>query len=293
MNNYAYISLISSNGYIYPAIEMMTSWKRVHSKYPFYLMVTEDISEENCKILSFLGYKLIHINEYIPKTYLENFNKIQSGDLSMDSGKYSFHDNTATGSGWRHAFSKLLIWKFIEFDKVCWLDLDILIFKNIDDVFNYQTPAWLEPNEDNYVFSQMFVVKPNLEIFNQLIEYADQYQNPYEWHQVLFTDECVLNSFWEKQRQHILKSDSIPLLYSYPLDKTNTNYKNVLNVFLELRGVHLTEQVKPWVGGLQYVRDFTPDWFIGSFIWQYYIHLLNQGIKELNSVGFQIKKIDW
>ena len=63
MNKYAYVSLLGTNSYIGAAVVMMETWKKLNSKYPFYLLVTEAISQENKDLVSFLGYKVIEIEE--------------------------------------------------------------------------------------------------------------------------------------------------------------------------------------------------------------------------------------
>ena len=63
----AYVSLLSSNNYIYAAIALMYSWKNTYSKYPFVLLVTKDISEANKNIARAIGYQVIEIDEFVPK----------------------------------------------------------------------------------------------------------------------------------------------------------------------------------------------------------------------------------
>ena len=53
MNNNAYITLLSTNNYLYGCIGLMYSWKATNSKYPFYCVVTEDITKENIMIYFF------------------------------------------------------------------------------------------------------------------------------------------------------------------------------------------------------------------------------------------------
>ena len=104
MNNYAYVSLIGTNNYIYPAICLMTSWKRTNPKYPFYIMVTKDITQDNRDILCALGYKIIDIDEYVPTNYQETL-----ANSEVDEKEGSLHGRTAQDNGWRHAYSKLIV----------------------------------------------------------------------------------------------------------------------------------------------------------------------------------------
>ena len=78
MSNNAYITLMSTNNYIYGCIGLMYSWKNTNPKYPFYCVVTKDITKENIKILEAIGYKVIIDDLYIPKSYYETLLKYEN-----------------------------------------------------------------------------------------------------------------------------------------------------------------------------------------------------------------------
>ena len=77
MSNNAYITLLSTNNYLYGCIGLMYSWKATNPKYPFYCIVTEDITEYNIQILEAIGYKIIREKRYIPNSYLEKLKKYE------------------------------------------------------------------------------------------------------------------------------------------------------------------------------------------------------------------------
>lgn len=284
MGNYAYVSLIGTNNYIYPAICLMTSWKRTDPKYPFYIMVTKDITAENRKILSTLGYRLIDIDEYVPTNYQNTLNNSPINDKEL-----SLHGGAHQDNGWRHAYSKLMIWNLTQFDKLCWLDLDIMVWHNIDDVFDYPATCWLEGDRNKYIYSQLMLVEPNKEIFNLLIDYCNNYTRTDEGY-TLYTDEMVLASFFEHSRKNAVKT--IPLTYCYQLNQTDTVVSPIIRDFPHIRAVHLSVQQKPWIYGKKWVENFNIEWYISRFMWIYYIDILNEGIEELNEKGFNIQKVD-
>ena len=77
MNNNAYITLLSTNNYLYACIGLMYSWKSTNSKYPFYCVVTDDISETNIKILEEIGYRIIRDKSYIPESYYKTLKECE------------------------------------------------------------------------------------------------------------------------------------------------------------------------------------------------------------------------
>jgi len=278
MKNYAYISLIATNNYIGAAITMMEAWKQTKSEYPFYLMVTENITSENRNILEVLGYKLINIEEWRPTIYDKQKSSITNNDVLL------WHGTDKESRGWQHVFSKLLCWNLTQFDRVCFIDIDVLLFKNIDDVFDLVTPAWLGPDVNGFSASQIFVIEPNKTVFNKLIEFAENMKGN---DQILFTDEEILHNFFKTEVEF---NKTIPLTYIYNWDRCSTDFTFIEDSF-NIRGIHMTGTDKPWLHNRDYVKNFTIEWYPAAFIWNYYISIYNLGVTKLNQKGFNLPLI--
>lgn len=278
MKNYAYVSLIATNNYIGAAITMMEAWKQTKPAYPFYLMVTENITAENRTILEVLGYKLLDINEWRPPVY-----DAQKANIT-DEGVLLWHGKDRETRGWQHVFSKLLCWSLIQFDRVCYLDIDILLFKNIDDVFDLIPPAWLGPDVNGFSASQIFMIEPNITVFNKLIEFATNFEGNKD---ILFTDEGILHKFFKEDVEF---NKTIPLTYIYNWDRCCTDYTFVEDSF-KIRGIHMTGTDKPWLHNREYVANFGVEWYPAAFIWNYYISIYNRGVLKLNQKGFDLPYI--
>ncbi len=52
MENYSYISLLTNDTYIYGILLLNESLKKVKSKYPLNILITEDVSEASREILN-------------------------------------------------------------------------------------------------------------------------------------------------------------------------------------------------------------------------------------------------
>ena len=79
---------------------------------------------------------------------------------------------------WKYTFDKLNIFKLTEYEKIVYLDTDILILKNIDHLFQLEpiTLASDMPYNIDTYNSGVMVVKPNIEDFNHLKEIVNDYE---------------------------------------------------------------------------------------------------------------------
>ena len=87
------------------------------------------------------------------------------------------------------------------------------------------------------------LVKPNQEIFNLLIKYCDNYERNDNQGYVLYTDEMVLEGFFNEERKNAIHK--IPLTYCYQLNQTDITDSPIIRDFPLIRAVHLSVQEKP------------------------------------------------
>lgn len=283
MKNYAYVSLLATDNYIGAAITLMECWKDLNSPYPFYMMVTENISSEKIEMLKVLGFHVIHIHEWQPKEYVR-----LKEEAKNDKETVSWHGTDVFSNGWQHIFSKLLIWNLTQFDKVCWVDLDILFFRNIDDVFDLPSPTFLEPDANDYVASQLIVVEPNTILFNKLKEYGDKFIPTEATGHTIFTDEDIIHSFFKTEIENC--QHFIPLSYSYAWNRCSVALE-FMQYAHKLHGVHITGPAKPWLLGNAYIQNFSGQWYPAKAIWSYYVSCYNIGAKKLIAKGFKNLKV--
>jgi len=78
---------------------------------------------------------------------------------------------------WEGAYQKLQVWRLTQFKKVVWLDLDGLLFNNLDSLF-HEKGTWMQ--EDNFegggksskACSGLMVINPSKRIFYEMLGYA-------------------------------------------------------------------------------------------------------------------------
>jgi len=109
----AYVTILSDNSYINGVVVLDRSLKCVNSKYPLYCIITEEVSEENRKVLSDLNIKIIEKDILIPKGQTED-NKVDVVESLLQSG-------------WHKALVKLHIFGLTQFKKIVYIDSDIIV----------------------------------------------------------------------------------------------------------------------------------------------------------------------
>ena len=194
MNNYAYFTLLCTNNYLYSCIGLIYSWKKTNPKYPFYCIVTENITEENVSILEKIGYNVIKEKEYIPALYIKTLKQFENEGIAERAS------SDVTKNGWQHAWTKFLLFKQIQFDKILYIDADSYIIQNLDDMFEKEGGSHLTNYYSRFIqkpefWGAFFLIQPNIETFNKLndfVEHNATYVHPVTHKVCLYNDAEVL-----------------------------------------------------------------------------------------------------
>ena len=128
---YAYVALVygTEAGYCIEAAVLAHSLKKTKTKYALLLMHTNDVSQEWLTVLAESGWDLR------PVEYIYPGNRSTPEHLR---GKRLYK-----GGRFSAVFTKLWCLTYTEFDKVLFLDTDLLVRRPIDHLFNRQAPAAL------------------------------------------------------------------------------------------------------------------------------------------------------
>ena len=120
-SQYAFVSTLfgSKVGYCIDALVLGEALRTHHTKYPYILLITDDVPDQWKSVLSKVGWELRSV-EYL------------NGD------HFYCHGSRGRFSG---VFTKLHALNLIEFDKIVLLDLDLLVRESIDDLFDRPTPS--------------------------------------------------------------------------------------------------------------------------------------------------------
>lgn len=152
----AYATLLSSDDYLPGVLGLKYSLEISNATYPFFVIVTDNLSKET---LNSLKEKKINYYFFPTRSY-------------------------KTTNIWSKTINKFYIFFLTQYDKILFLDADIIVLKNIDNLFLNKTPCFINLANDsfqrksiikkgeliNYSFrGGTFLITPNREDFNKLI----------------------------------------------------------------------------------------------------------------------------
>ncbi len=237
--NESYITLLNNDDYLIGTLSLNESLKQVKSKYPLVVAITNNVSEKS-------------------KQILDN-NKINTVEIEkMELPKLIKEKNLAGSfSHWNNTFDKLKIFELIQFDKLVFLDSDMYIRKNIDNLFKLNNLSAVidrpEPNiQENYkkLTSGLMVIKPQLgyiEKFMDIIKYIMLKKDT-------LGDQDVLQEYdqnWqEKEELHLDVSYNTFFIYLDYYIKIN-NYQ-----LKDIAVIHFILNKKPWSFNKQNVEKY-------------------------------------
>lgn len=199
--NYSYVSLLTNDSYSYGIVLLVESMKAVKTKYPLHVLVTKNVSNAVLELLNQLENVTYEIVDYIPITEeIYEFNKKKNPALAVT---------------WKNCWTKFRIFNLIQFDKIVFLDADIMLMKNLDHLFTkkHMTAALdgeyfnLWPGWDHFN-SGCLVVEPSQEEFNNILKYAQSLKKE-DLPDYVFADQELLNFYYkdwpQKKELHLNK----------------------------------------------------------------------------------------
>ena len=198
---YSYVTLLTNDDYVYGVALLVESMKRVETKYPLHVLITDGVSLATQEILKQLGvsFQLVETISIPDKLHERNM-KIAPG----------------TATVWHDCWTKFHIFNLIQFDKIIFLDADLLILKNLDHLFDkpHMTAAldgeyfglwegWPHFN------SGCMVIEPSQELFEDIQTFGKNLTNeqlandPFLYNYVV-ADQELLNLYykdWPQQKE--------------------------------------------------------------------------------------------
>ncbi|KAG8472646.1 hypothetical protein CXB51_034538 [Gossypium anomalum] len=149
----AYVTFLAGNGdYVKGVVGLAKGLRKVNSKYPLVVALLPDVPEDHRKILVDQGCIIREIEPVYPP---ENQTQFAMAYYVIN-------------------YSKLRIWEFVEYSKMIYLDGDIQVFDNIDNLFDM---------EDGYFYAVMdcFCEKTWSHTPQYKIDYCQQCPDKVQW----------------------------------------------------------------------------------------------------------------
>lgn len=118
MKNYAYVTLLTNDAYAPMAVALFLCNKLVKSDYPLYCIVTPEVSQKVLEAFDKIGFNyFLRPNFPVPQNIID-----------INNSKYYYPK-------WAPCFNKFWLFE-LPFDKVIYLDSDLFVVKNIDELFD-------------------------------------------------------------------------------------------------------------------------------------------------------------
>jgi alpha-N-acetylglucosamine transferase len=148
-----------------------------------------------------------------------------------------------------YTYTKLHVFNYVEFDRIIFLDSDLIVIKSIDHLFDQVksdfaacacTPYW-----EDVFNSGVMVIKPDQKTFKDLMAKKD----------VLSTydgsDQGFLNSYFRDWKKLGIKYNAGKRIYSEQREKWEQIDKHVIHFVGD----------KPWLGGEEGYQELEQLWF--------------------------------
>ena len=164
MKNYSYVTCLLDDSYVYGVMLLYKTMQKVNTQYPLNVLVTKEVSAPTIEILKQLGlsYKYIDIIETPENIYQHNL-KISPRMAGI----------------WKYCWTKLSVYDQTQWDKIVFLDCDVMIMKNLDHLFDM--PNGTAPMDGEYsniwpgrphFNNGCVVIEPNHEVFEDIFQFA-------------------------------------------------------------------------------------------------------------------------
>lgn len=176
-----YVCVLASDNYLDGCLVLNENLKHLNARYGLLCLINEEISSDTRKVLDDFG---------IEYKELEKVNY----DVDYDGFVQPY---------FKHTFNKLSVFNLTEYSKIVYLDLDLLILENVDDLFDYSGLAMAkdEPFTELYN-SGVMVIEPNEDDYKGLISTMKEKMND----QAKIGDQNIINEYFSGKINNLPQS---------------------------------------------------------------------------------------
>jgi glycogenin glucosyltransferase len=136
-------------------------------------------------------------------------------------------------------FTKLSCWKLTQFDKCVFLDADVLVVQNCDDLFDWdELSAAPDVGWPDCFNSGVFVFKPNLQTYSNLLKFASE-RGSFDG-----GDQGLLNLYFADWRTNAARR--LPFIYNTSISTVYSYLPAFKQFQKEIKIIHFLGPFKPW-----------------------------------------------
>jgi lipopolysaccharide biosynthesis glycosyltransferase len=228
--NAAFVTFLGTEDFLPGVLALKNSLFCFNNKFPLVIMVTSDISENTIQMLRLLDSQIV-IVDHIKNPY-----------HSSDDPR-----------GFNHMYTKLRVFELVTYDKLVYLDSDMIVCNNIEELFTLpsmsavaagsllaRNASWTNLN------AGFLVIEPSIELFSRMIFSVDKLKSKDG------SDQGFLHSFFpEWQTETILHADhryNVPFTYlNEYCNNFNFNFSYIRKKLeTNISILHFWGEIKPW-----------------------------------------------
>lgn len=218
----AFITVLATDNYLFGVLVLYKSLIKSNSIYQLHVCVTENLSSFTLDVLNHFNIKTINVKRRdSPK--MPPFNK------------------------WKATYTKLELFKLVQYSKIVYLDADMYVLHNIDHLFNkphmsaVYAGCWAISDKRNFN-SGLLVLEPSLHDYNNLIHISETQGD------ICQGDQNVMQKYytnWPSQKE--LHLDHSYNLFSSHVPYTKNKYY-FFNKSNKLNPIYVIHYIcpKPW-----------------------------------------------
>ncbi len=140
-----YLTVVTTDDYAVGALALWESLRQTHPAYGFVVVITRQVSDECERSLQRIGLTTLRIDQHLQRS--------NAGDGALKH--------------WNNTFGKLLVFELVQYEKIVYLDSDMMVLRNLDHLFDKPhlsaaVPDKLMPGHESWVqlCSGLMVVEP-------------------------------------------------------------------------------------------------------------------------------------
>jgi len=225
---FAYVTLVTSEFYVKGALVLIYSLKKT-TDIPILVMVPKTLDDKYCKQMSKLGaciekvdnieFDQDFINRHSIDTIMKNVKPYTATKYGAKKSKLAYNiDN----------FMKLKLWQFTQYEKLAYLDADMIVLRNMDSIFKYDefsvaTNLHVDLKQLGKINSGVFVAKPSQMTYNNMITTLLNSKTVYPR-----TDQTFLEEYFKSP--YILPHTYNCLQYLNCISKESINFEHIFAI---------------------------------------------------------------
>ena len=225
----AYVTLVTNDLYVPGVIALGNSMRKQKCSFKK-LCIYKNISNDSKE----------KIKEYFDLISIDDLNRKNIKlNIKLDNYKYNIER-------FKDAFNKLYIWSLTNYNKIIYLDCDMIVYKNLDNLFSKPSLSAVQGRPS--FNSGLLVLEPSMNIFKDLNNLINEPKKWSEGNRDLLgksiNDQALLGYYFKK-------FNKLPRVYNV----TRSYHDSINKPFIK----HWNFKDKPWFKS--YNREDKNEWF--------------------------------